>query len=200
MYKTYRPFDPFTPFDANSMLRQGIITVANAAERGQIETPTEGMRVYRLDTHRDERFDGVTWVDVNPITQISAVERNVNSPQGGIGTALVELLDLSLPITLITPIRVRILASINTYSASAGDVIKVAIRDDTTTLREYTRAANSSPSSAGTTNNQSIIANNIPLGQGAHRINIAIARVAGSGAVTSFTNDLNPSILSVDRI
>ena len=61
MYKVYKPFDPFTPYDANSILRQTRIPVANVGERNQIENPTEGMEIYRLDTHTVERHNGVRW-------------------------------------------------------------------------------------------------------------------------------------------
>ena len=61
MYKEYKNYDPFTPFDANSLLRQGRIPVANAGERAQILNPTEGMEVYRLDTHAVEIYTGTAW-------------------------------------------------------------------------------------------------------------------------------------------
>jgi hypothetical protein len=60
-YKKYNNFETFTAADANILMRQGMIVVANATERDAIDSPTEGMQVYRLDTQIIERHDGTSW-------------------------------------------------------------------------------------------------------------------------------------------
>lgn len=61
-YKTFNPGDILTASDAELLMRQGLIIVSNQAARDAIPAPTEGMRVYRLDTHVIETHDGSTWV------------------------------------------------------------------------------------------------------------------------------------------
>ena len=60
-YKDFTAGDIFTADDADLLLRQGLIVVADAAERDAIPGPAEGMRVYRLDTHRVNIYDGLEW-------------------------------------------------------------------------------------------------------------------------------------------
>jgi|GEM_PF-5909722 len=62
MFKKYEPFDPFTPYDANLLLRQGTIEVANVAERDAITDPVAGMRAYRADKLVAEEHTGVGWL------------------------------------------------------------------------------------------------------------------------------------------
>lgn len=60
-YKKFENFETFTAADANLLLRQGIIVVDDADERNTIDSPTEGMQVYRIDTKRVERYTGTDW-------------------------------------------------------------------------------------------------------------------------------------------
>ena len=60
-YKHYAAGDILSAADANYLMRQGLIVVANDVERDQINVPTEGMRVYRLDTHGIESYTGTAW-------------------------------------------------------------------------------------------------------------------------------------------
>jgi hypothetical protein len=61
-YKDFLTGAVFTSADADLLMRQGVIVVSSAAARDAIASPTEGMRVYRLDTHMIETHDGSTWV------------------------------------------------------------------------------------------------------------------------------------------
>lgn len=61
-YKDFNAGDIFTADDADLLMRQGLIIVSGPSQRGAIVNPVEGMRVYRLDTHRTETHDGSGWV------------------------------------------------------------------------------------------------------------------------------------------
>lgn len=60
-YKDFLTGAVFTADDADLLMRQGVIIVSNAAARDAIPSPTEGMQVYRLDTHMVERHNGTAW-------------------------------------------------------------------------------------------------------------------------------------------
>lgn len=60
-FKQYTAGDILTVADANLLMRQGLIVVANDVARDQISVPTEGMRIYRLDTHGIETYTGTAW-------------------------------------------------------------------------------------------------------------------------------------------
>lgn len=61
-FKDFNPGDILTADDVDLIMRQGLPTVANQAARDAIPAPTEGMRVYRLDTHMIEQHSGAAWV------------------------------------------------------------------------------------------------------------------------------------------
>jgi hypothetical protein len=64
-YKDFLTGAVFTSADADLLMRQGIIVVANAAARDAIPSPTEGMRVYRLDIHGTETYSGSAWIGLH---------------------------------------------------------------------------------------------------------------------------------------
>ena len=77
-YKNFEPGDILTAADADLLMRQGVIVVANAAARDAIEAPSEGMQVYRLDTHKIERHDGAGWIDPDDSGEIALTSSNAN--------------------------------------------------------------------------------------------------------------------------
>jgi len=60
-YKDFTAGDIFTADDADLLMRQGLIVVADQAARDAIIAPTEGMRVYRLDTHAVDIHGQYEW-------------------------------------------------------------------------------------------------------------------------------------------
>lgn len=60
-HRDFTPGDIFTADDADLLMRQGLIIVANATERNAIPAPEEGMRVYNRATKRVEHYDGTAW-------------------------------------------------------------------------------------------------------------------------------------------
>lgn len=194
MYKQYAPFDPFTPFDANSLLRQGLIVVADAAERAQISGPTEGMQVYRLDTHAISRYNGATW---EPDTTFGWGIRETGVPQTGI-TGLTELINMTAVFTLQAVTLVNIFASFDTASTVAADTVKISIRDDATVLRSLIRPANAG--AANVPMNQAVIAPAVSLPAGTHRINIAIERNTGTGQLSVPLTATTATALLIERL
>lgn len=71
MYKQFDNYEVFTAADANTLMRQGIITVTGAAERDTILAPTDGMSVYRQDLDAVQRYRSGAWrtIDDKQLTQ-----------------------------------------------------------------------------------------------------------------------------------
>lgn len=61
-FRNFRPGDILTADDADLLMRQGLIIVANADERDAIPAPSEGMRVYRLDTKATDVYTSNQWI------------------------------------------------------------------------------------------------------------------------------------------
>lgn len=62
-YKTFANNQLLTAQEVNDyLMRQTLISVNDQAERDSIPAPVEGMRVYREDTNREERWNGVKWM------------------------------------------------------------------------------------------------------------------------------------------
>lgn len=61
-YKDFNAGDIFTADDADLLMRQGLIVVANQAQRDAIAAPSWGMRVYRLDTKSIDAWIGGSWI------------------------------------------------------------------------------------------------------------------------------------------
>lgn len=80
-YKTFETGQVLTAADVQTIQDQSIIQVANLAERDTI-TPRAGMRVYRLDTNRIDRYNGIRWVDGLPWTAL-AYENGFTSATAG---------------------------------------------------------------------------------------------------------------------
>lgn len=59
-WKNFTPGQILTAADANTLMNQGRIIVANVTERNTIPA-TEGMSVYRLDTKRVEEYTNGAW-------------------------------------------------------------------------------------------------------------------------------------------
>lgn len=61
-FKDFTAGDIFTADDADLLMKQGLIVVANEAARDAIPAPFEGMRVYRIDTHRVDYRTATGWL------------------------------------------------------------------------------------------------------------------------------------------
>jgi hypothetical protein len=73
------------------------------------------------------------------------------------------------------------------------------VRDDTTLLHEFTKPANSSPTSGSTTRTH-VVGGELTLAAGTHRLNLAVVRVAGTGTITVAKSATSPSRLTVNRV
>lgn len=84
-YKDFATGDVFTADDADLLMRQGTIIVANQAARDAIVAPTAGMRVYRSDLKTFEDYTGSGWrtydtgwvvVTVSTVTPVDDAAKN----------------------------------------------------------------------------------------------------------------------------
>lgn len=63
MFKTFANNQLLTAQEVNDyLMRQALISVDDQAERDLIPAPQPGMRVYREDTKREERWTGTKWL------------------------------------------------------------------------------------------------------------------------------------------
>lgn len=159
----------------------------------------EGVSWVETDTGKTYSRRGGVWVETTPVVNLGSVKRSTGGPQGGIGATAAELTGISVNVTLPTAAKLRFLANVNTYSSSNADVIQIQVRDNTTILAGFLRPANSS-ASLPNTNMSNTVTSEADLPAGAHRINVAIARVAGSGVVVSSVDATAFNYLSIDRI
>lgn len=68
-YKVFTDGAALTATDLNNyLMRQSIISVANAAGRDALATPQAGMQVYRVDTDVIERYVGGAWKELRTTT------------------------------------------------------------------------------------------------------------------------------------
>lgn len=64
-FKDFNAGEVFTADNADTLMRQGLIVVANTAERDAIPSPAWGLRVYRLDTKSIDVWVGGNWLPGN---------------------------------------------------------------------------------------------------------------------------------------
>ena len=121
---------------------------------------------------------------------------SIAGDQSGITTGLTEVTGTSVSITLAEEMDIEFYGVLTTYSGSAADVVQIRFRDDATNLQEFTSPANSSPTTSSTSCTQSVFGR-VRLGAGAHRLNLAITRVVGSGSITITKASVRPSSLAI---
>lgn len=168
--------------------------VASTSARGVVELATVTEAQTGTDATRAVTPAGLEGL----ILRVGSAEAS-SGDQSGITTTATEITGTSVSFTLAAAGTVVFTGVLSTYSTSAGDVIAVQVRDGTTVLREYTRSANSAPAASGTTRTH-VMAGDLSLGSGSHRLNLAVVRVAGGGSVTVTKATARPSRLAVDRI
>lgn len=176
----------------NPVIDSSKLATATAAGIVELATPTEATG--GTDSTRAVTPAGLAGMRVR-VASASATSGN----QGGITTTLTEVTGSSVAFTLDAPSLVIFSAWLTTYSGSASDVILITVRDDTTNIENGTVPANSSPTISATGRHQEFTGE-VRLAAGAHRLNIAVSRVVGTGSVTIQKSATAPVRLTVDRI
>lgn len=103
--------------------------------------------------------------------------------QSGIGTAMTDLTDLAVTVTVVANRKTRVSFEANSHGAGATDVMVWAIREGSTSLREFLLPVNSC-STANTTFSATGFTVLVGLPAGTHTIKLSCARVIGAGAIT----------------
>lgn len=184
-----------------SFINSQAYILGTATERLELTAPRlrEGISWVETDTGKTYNRRGGVWIVSTPVVNLGSAKRASGSAQGGIGASVAELTSMSVSINLPSAAKLRFLANVNTFSSSPADVIQIRIRDEAVSLAAFTRPANSSPTLQATSISNTVTAE-ADLAAGAHRINVAIMRIAGTGTVTSAVDATASNYLSVDRI
>lgn len=156
----------------------------------------EGARVVCVEQHRR-----VTIIDAPRagLTRRIGSSSASTGAQTGIATTATEITGTSVAFTLDAPARIVFSGGLVTFSGSVADVVVVDLRDNSATIADRVSPSNSSSVHQDTSMSQQI-SGEVFLAAGAHRLNLAVRRVVGTGSVTVMKTVLNPAFLIVDRI
>lgn len=116
------------------------------------------------------------------------------------GSAEVAISGSSLVVTVPRAGRVRLLGGLVTFSSVIGDVVVIRIKEGGTVRGEFTVAANSSGSQAGTSQYQNFQIVLSGVTAGAHTYTLAVARAAGTGVITVVPSSIAPVQLSAEMM
>lgn len=166
-------------------VQDGLVAVRSQAGTGRgtnterdSSSPVTGSRWVSTTDGYLYRYNGSTWV-LAPGEVIAVVTRP-SGTQGSFTNSTTEVTGTTVNISMPVAGTVELSGVLNTFSTDTPDVFQIIIRDNTTNLRVLTVRANSSTTAANTSRAQTLNAR-FDLTAGAHRINLAMLRVVGSG-------------------
>lgn len=120
--------------------------------------------------------------------------------QTSASTTPVVVTGLSVPVTVPAGgATLRFTINLTTYSGNLSDVVAISLRDGSTDIRTWTRAANSSATTVGTGHGHSLVMTIDGVTAGSHTYRVCFLRAAGSSTVTAAYSDTSPATLTVER-
>lgn len=143
------------------------------------------------------RYDGSDWRAVSSLLGVTSV---TPATQSGIGAVEVDVTDATITVDVPRAGAVRISGSLQTYAAASDTVAVIRVKEGSTTLRGFTRMANSSPSIAATSATQTFSFILPAVTKGTHTYKLAIARAAGTGGVAVAPGATAPTELVVELV
>lgn len=167
-----------------------------ATEMADFDYPIEGLLWSDTTNKSLMRYDGGF---VQHGVEHLGTDTSDSPTQGSITTVATTVSNISIAVSLSRTSNLRVRGRINTYSSVATDVIEILLKDGSTTVGKWTFPANSSPSTAATSQSQFFETPLVGVTAGSHTYTLQVVRVTGSGNISIAPSAEQLNWLTVER-